>query len=127
MGSLTVKSPRRRMALTAPPRHGGIDPALGKRWRPSPAPTSCEVGSMRWLLLIAALLLEPDTARASAAFMGIGGVSSALDVSADGSVVVGVSDFGSGPEAFRWTEAGGMVGLGDLPGGDFWSLAWGVS
>ena len=78
---------------------------------------------MRWLLLITALILEPGPARAAATFMGIGGDSSALDVSADGSVVVGVSDFGSGPEPFRWTEAEGMVGLGDLPGGDFWSLA----
>lgn len=30
-------------------------------------------------------------------------------------------------EAFRWTSSGGMVGLGDLPGGSFNSLAFGVS
>jgi uncharacterized membrane protein len=30
-------------------------------------------------------------------------------------------------EAFRWTEAGGMVGLGDLPGGLFYSVANAVS
>ena len=38
--------------------------------------------------------------------------------SGDGEVVVGeCSDYYSKWEAFRWTEAGGMVGLGDLPGG----------
>ena len=48
--------------------------------------------------------------------------SEAIDVSFDGSVVVGTSAspvFGLPglhlPEAFRWTEAGGMVGLGLLP------------
>jgi probable HAF family extracellular repeat protein len=48
-------------------------------------------------------------------------------VSADGSVVVGLSRSTHGTEAFRWTQAGGMVGLGDLPGGDFNSYANGVS
>ena len=46
----------------------------------------------------------------------------------EGVVVVG---WGSGPdtarEAFRWTIGGGMVGLGDLPGGNFMSLAAAVS
>ncbi|MCC7313301.1 MAG: VCBS repeat-containing protein [Planctomycetes bacterium] len=58
--------------------------------------------------------------------------SIARDVSADGSTVVGESRSpnasGSNPwEAFRWTQSGGMVGLGDLPGGDFTSLAKSVS
>jgi probable HAF family extracellular repeat protein len=53
--------------------------------------------------------------------------SSALGVSADGSVVVGVSGGFPRTEAFRWTAQGGMVGLGDLPGGDFRSSALGVS
>ena len=48
-------------------------------------------------------------------------------VSADGSVVVGQGNSASGYEAFRWTSEGGMVGLGDLPGGTFESSAWGVS
>ena len=51
-------------------------------------------------------------------------------VSADGSVVVGsgTSDAaGFSTEAFRWTAGGGMVGLGDLPGGIFSSVARGVS
>ena len=33
----------------------------------------------------------------------------------------------SGYEAFRWTDGGGMVGLGDLAGGSFNSRAYGVS
>ena len=52
-----------------------------------------------------------------------GGVftSLAFGVSDNGLVVVGQGDsargaVGSGREAFRWTQAGGMVGLGDLPG-----------
>ena len=57
---------------------------------------------------------------------------SALGVSADGSVVVGssksASSGGTGrTEAFRWTQATGMVGLGVLPGGYFSSSALGVS
>ncbi len=53
----------------------------------------------------------------------------ALGVSANGSIVVGWSQkTGSGDiEAFRWTESGGMVGLGDLAGGPFLSYGYGVS
>jgi len=47
-------------------------------------------------------------------------------VSDDGSVVVGESSSASGTQAFRWTSAGGMVGLGFLPGIAF-SAASGVS
>jgi probable HAF family extracellular repeat protein len=60
--------------------------------------------------------------------------SSAVGVSADGSVVIGnSSSASSGPsadsryEAFRWTPSGGMAGLGDLPGGIFYSYASSVS
>ncbi len=58
-----------------------------------------------------------------------GGFSSqAYGVSANGSVVAGKIDLdGGGSEAFRWTAAGGMVGLGDLPGGLYISLANGIS
>ena len=42
--------------------------------------------------------------------------SYARGVSADGGVVVGVSDTATGYHAFRWTAAGGMVDLGVLPG-----------
>jgi len=53
-------------------------------------------------------------------------------VSADGVVIVGTeSDNRLGPsgwsEAFRWTEAGGVVGLGYLPGGLEQSEAFAVS
>ncbi|NUQ46295.1 MAG: PEP-CTERM sorting domain-containing protein [Phycisphaerae bacterium] len=53
--------------------------------------------------------------------------SNALGVSADGSVVVGrghSTASGLLTEAFRWTSATGMVGLGDLPGGVFYSEAY---
>jgi probable HAF family extracellular repeat protein len=56
--------------------------------------------------------------------------SRALGVSADGSVVVGLSaaiDYRSRDEAFIWTAGGGMVSLGDLPGSIFNSEARGVS
>lgn len=54
--------------------------------------------------------------------------SYAWGASADGSVVVGGSSSGlSRIEAFRWTQAGGTVGLGDLPGGSFNSGARAVS
>ncbi|MCB9858909.1 MAG: PEP-CTERM sorting domain-containing protein [Phycisphaeraceae bacterium] len=51
-----------------------------------------------------------------------GELSTAEGVNIDGSVVVGQS---SG-EAFRWTDSGGMMGLGFLPGKTN-SWAWGVS
>lgn len=54
----------------------------------------------------------------------VGGNSSeARGVSLDGSVIVGHSTSVNAPtwppfnEAFRWTQAGGMIGLGFLPGG----------
>jgi MYXO-CTERM domain-containing protein len=65
-------------------------------------------------------------------FQGLGDLtggsyySEAYRVSADGRVVVGMSQSGSGQEAFRW-ENGVMSGLGDLPGGGFESVAGGVS
>jgi probable HAF family extracellular repeat protein len=53
--------------------------------------------------------------------------SNAQAVSADGLTVVGDGYSSNGSEGFRWTSAGGMVGLGDLPGGFFQSSAYGVS
>lgn len=56
--------------------------------------------------------------------------SGARAASSDGSVVVGfgdVPDKPGGVEAFRWTEQEGMIGLGDLEGGDHYSVANGVS
>lgn len=47
--------------------------------------------------------------------------------SADGQVIVGRRGSASGDEAFRWTLATGIVGLGDFSGGAFYSEAHGVS
>ena len=74
-------------------------------------------------------------------FMGLGDLpgadfsSTANGVSADGLVVVGrgsafVTMHGepiANLEAFRWTQPGGMVDLGDLPGGLYSRTASGVS
>ena len=53
--------------------------------------------------------------------------ASALGISPEGNVVVGFSNSSNAPspfyEAFRWSQATGMVGLGDLPGGAFLSEA----
>jgi probable HAF family extracellular repeat protein len=45
--------------------------------------------------------------------------NSTQGVNADGSVVIGVAQnsVGGPPQAFRWTAASGMVGLGFMPGG----------
>jgi len=67
-------------------------------------------------------LLAPDCTR---------GETEAYDANHDGSVIVGqIEGFLAGTrrtEAFRWTEAGGFAGLGDLPGGRFYSRATAVS
>ncbi|MGZ4982731.1 MAG: putative Ig domain-containing protein, partial [Chthoniobacterales bacterium] len=62
-----------------------------------------------------------------------GGVSIANAVSADGSIVVGYGDEKINGisyqvyQAFKWTQADGMVGLGWLPGGRLFSQAYGIS
>jgi probable HAF family extracellular repeat protein len=53
--------------------------------------------------------------------------STASAVSADGEIVVGQSVSIPGPQAFHWNAIHGMVGLGDLAGGDFHSAANAVS
>ncbi len=69
----------------------------------------------------------------AASFQGLGDLpggevySTATAVSADGTVVVGISKSAQGSEAFRWTAGTGMVGLGDFPGGKFASSANGIS
>jgi len=62
-------------------------------------------------------------------FLPNGISSEALGVSADGGTIVGRSATFNAidGEAFRWTEGGGMVGLGDLPGGQFKSVAYAAS
>ncbi len=56
--------------------------------------------------------------------------SRAEAISADGSTIIGEcrsNNSQNGLEAFRWTQAGGMVGLGDLSGGSFQSFAYACS
>ena len=61
----------------------------------------------------------------AASFIGIGDLpggaffSQAFGISSDGSTIVGQSESASGLQAFRWTEADGMVPLGYLEGGFF--------
>src|SRR4029079_10603321 len=88
----------------------------------------------RCLLVGMLLALSCFEAQAQMTFTPLGDLpggtffSEATAVSADGLVVVGVSNSASGrEEAFRWTRAGGMVALGDLPGGTFQSVARHVS
>ncbi|MCA1958668.1 MAG: hypothetical protein LDL14_09095, partial [Nitrospira sp.] len=73
--------------------------------------------------ILSGLLLAGSLSAQAAEFIPLGDLpggsfsSMALGVSADGSVVVGVSRSGSGDEAFRWTEATGHGGLGRRVGG----------
>jgi probable HAF family extracellular repeat protein len=85
---------------------------------------------------IVSMLPSIAVAAEGAFFMGLGFLhenpegSTASAVSGDGTVVVGVSLFdipAPGSEAFRWTAPEGMVGLADLPGGEFRSTARDVS
>lgn len=62
-------------------------------------------------------------------FRGLGSLSvsnpgsAAWGISADGKTVVGQSASDLGPQAFYWTASRGMIGIGDLRGGPFTSLA----
>jgi probable HAF family extracellular repeat protein len=47
----------------------------------------------------------------------------AQGISGNGQVIIGNGFGASGFEAFRWTAEGGLVGLGDLPGGSYSSWA----
>lgn len=61
-------------------------------------------------------------------FLNVGnGPSLGLGVSADGSTVVGESNSPQGLQAFRWRAGEGMIGLGDIPGGFFASIAYACS
>jgi len=85
-------------------------------------------------LVVACDLANARPAFAQASFQGLGHLpgggsftySDAWGVSADGSVAVGNSSSVSGEQAFRWTQATGMAGLGHLPGGSY-SVANGVA
>jgi probable HAF family extracellular repeat protein len=83
------------------------------------------------LALLLAMAVVP-MARGQATFQLLGGLSDLstnsypYGVSGDGSTVVGASNSPAGDQAFRWTSATGMQGLGYLPGGST-SSALGVS
>lgn len=92
------------------------------------------VAAAAFVLALGGVLgFQSHACAASATFIGLGDLtggsfeSRAYGVSADGSVVVGVSRSGNGFEAFRWTVDDGMIGLGDLEGYDVSSVAYGVS
>lgn len=70
----------------------------------------------------------------AASFRGLGFLgggeynsSGAWGISPDGSVVVGESSSGDGAQAFRWTAAGGMQGLGNRSGPAFSASAKGAA
>jgi probable HAF family extracellular repeat protein len=92
-------------------------------------------GLRGWLLSCVALMgiLRGLAAHGQATFTPLGFLPGTIEsganaVSFDGTVVVGNSKSANGAfEAFRWTNGEGMVGLGDLPGGSFFSTADGVS
>ncbi len=77
------------------------------------------IGGATTVLLAACLVSHAQAASLTALGDLRGGEfgSEALGVSGDGSVVVGYSTSASGyiPQAFRWTAAGGMVGLANRP------------
>jgi probable HAF family extracellular repeat protein len=76
-------------------------------------------GPIRWSLATGAEPLDASKTN----------LSTPHDASADHKTVVGSAYqlTGDGFEAFRWTEADGMVSLGDLPGGKFSSEALAIS
>ena len=84
---------------------------------------------IRTTFVLAVSLSLLSTAKAE--IIGLGGLlpwqisSRAYGVSDDGTTVVGQSGGSSGSEAFRWTQASGMVGLGSLSGNG--SEALGIS
>ena len=92
--------------------------------------TAYPIPALRFLVALAAMA---GPALAGPRFQGLGDLpggyyeSYALGISADGSVVVGHSwSVSSRPEAFRWTQGTGMVGLGGFSSG-LSSSARGVS
>jgi RNA polymerase sigma factor (sigma-70 family) len=99
----------------------------------STAKIALTVGGCVVAVGIALLLFTPSHSGPLAMFRGLGDLpggefaSYASGLSADGTVVVGMSISSNGQEAFRWTLTNGMVGLGDLPGGIVSSRAAGVS
>ena len=92
---------------------------------------------MRAPLIVSALLLVASATAASppepVEFLDLGGPLrprtwvKALGVSGDGSTVVGEIWDGSQTQAFVWTRHEGLIPIGDLPGGEFFSTAQAAS
>jgi probable HAF family extracellular repeat protein len=90
-------------------------------------------------LALGLAILTASGAAAAASFQGLGFLpgytteSEAFGVSADGTTVAGVSAFFDfineveRQQGYRWTAAGGMQGIGDLPGGFQASYGLGIS
>ncbi|MEO8195298.1 MAG: PEP-CTERM sorting domain-containing protein [Thermoanaerobaculia bacterium] len=81
-----------------------------------------------------ALLLAFPTVEFAASFQGLGHLEGGVppysipwDISPNGAIVVGESQSLNGLEAYRWSADTGMVALGSLGGGDFFSTAWRIS
>jgi len=102
------------------------------------------LSSKRRLTIVAAAMLAPQLIYGAIAFANERATFTWIDplagdqtcyayaISADGSTVVGASYTDpSSPtgvvRAFRWTRAGGLQAIGDLPGGSLRSEAFGVS
>ena len=95
-----------------------------------------KISSSNWtvaLLFFLFFLWAPPGQAQVPSFNGLGDLpggvvgSSARDISADGSVVVGESEGANGTESVSWTSAGGLVGLGFLSLATPYSTATGIS
>ncbi|HRX84159.1 MAG TPA: PEP-CTERM sorting domain-containing protein [Phycisphaerae bacterium] len=90
-----------------------------------------------YLVVVVGLLvcIHSSAVCAGPSFRGVGDLpggdfaptSDAIGISGDGRTVVGRSESSSGYEGFYWTQSGGIVGLGDLPGLAHNSVAWSAS
>jgi probable HAF family extracellular repeat protein len=81
---------------------------------------------LRIVLVIALSLLASEPARATAIFIGLG-FTAALDISDDGTVVVGALHDDGISHGVRWTADDGVMMLGDLGGSLAHSVAEGTS
>lgn len=91
-----------------------------------PAADTHHGGAARRRALVALSLLLASPAAAATTLTPLGDLaagsfnSQGIDVS-DTGVVVGNGNDAVGIQTFRWTSGGGMVGLGDMPGGSAFS------
>jgi uncharacterized membrane protein len=90
-----------------------------------------QLRNLRILLVLVSSLLIVSGAANAASFTGIGGLSTsgslAYGVSADGTTVVGRSASAAGQGSFLWTSSTGIQSIGDIPGGQFSSVAYDAS